>query len=181
LGLNQGRNVWAFRGYFAGVSSYRGELPLHARLFPGDQLARGFRTGELAPYALVRSERADGTTSFRAQSPGANLVSAVNTEYRVPVMPRTEAAAFFDAGSSWLLPGWLGPSRPALLQRTNGALRSSTGIEMRWQIPGLEQTLRIHYAINPLRFGRAILLPDATRFRPPDRRAALGWALGSLF
>lgn len=184
FGLNQGRpprRAWAFRSYFAGVSSFRGELPYHARLFPGDQLVRGFRSGELAPYALVRVDRSDGTSSFRAQSPGADLVGAVNTEYRVPVVPRTEAAAFFDAGSGWLLPGWVGPHRPALLEGTNGALRASTGIEMRWLIPGLEQTVRLHFAINPLRLGRTILLPGGTRFRPPDRRGAWGWALGPLF
>ena len=42
-------------------------------------------------------------------------------------------------------------------------------------------TVRFHYAINPLRLGRTILLPGGTRFRPPDRRGAWGWALGSLF
>jgi len=184
FGLNQGRpaeRMWAFRGYFTGVSSYHGELPLHARLFPGEELVRGFRTGELAPYALVTTTRADGSTSFRAQSPGADLVGGVNAEYRVPVMPRTEAAAFFDAGSGWLLPGWLGSTRPTLLEGTNGALRSSTGVEMRWRVPGLEQPLRVHYAFNPLRLSRDILLPDGTRFRPPNRRTALGWAFGSVF
>jgi outer membrane protein insertion porin family len=184
FGLNQGRRtgrMWAFRGYFAGVSSYRGELPLQARLFPGEELVRGFRTGELAPYALVSSTRADGSTSFRAQSPGADLVGGVNAEYRVPVMPRTEVAAFFDAGSGWLLPGWLGPNRPTLLEGTSGALRSSTGIEMRWRVPGLEQPLRVHYAFNPLRLSRGILFPDGTRFQPPNRRTALGWAFGSVF
>ncbi len=173
--------MWAFRGYFTGVSSYHGELPLHARLFPGEELVRGFRTGELAPYALVTTTHADGSTSFRAQSPGADLVGGVNAEYRVPVMPRTEAAAFFDAGSGWLLPGWLGSTRPTLLEGTNGALRSSTGVEMRWRIPGLEQPLRVHYAFNPLRLSSAILFPDGTHFHPPNRRTALGWAFGSVF
>ncbi|HEX2713177.1 MAG TPA: BamA/TamA family outer membrane protein, partial [Candidatus Acidoferrales bacterium] len=175
------RRTWAFRGYLSSVSSYRGELPLQARLFPGDELVRGFRTGELGPYALVKTAPAGGTSSFRVESPGADLVGAVNGEYRVPATPRTEAAAFFDLGSGWLLPGWLGPSRPALLGRTNGALHGSTGIEMRWRVPGLEQPLRIYYAFNPLRPRHNLHLPDGSRFRVPDRRAALRWAFVSLF
>lgn len=178
--LSSLRNSWAFRGYLAGVSSTRGDLPLHARYFPGDTLVRGFRAGELAPYALVLSSGSAGAPAFRAGSPGANLVGAVNTEYRIPIVPRTEAAAFFDAGSGWLLPNWLGPNRPALLGATNGVLRASTGIELRWQVPGVGQTLRIHYALNLLRLRRSILLPDGSLFRPPDRHSALGWALGSL-
>ena len=181
LGQQQRRNAWAFRGYVASVSSYRGTLPLHARFFAGDQLVRGFRAGELAPYAVVRTDNADGTSTYRVQSPGADLVGAVNTEYRVPLDARTEAAAFFDAGSGWLLPGWLGANRPALLRGTNGVLRASTGVELRWRVPVVDQTVRVHCALNPLRLARELALPDGSRFRPPDRRASLGWALGSLF
>lgn len=175
------RNAWAFRGHLAGVSSFRGELPLQARLFAGDELVRGFRSGELVPYALVKSGQASGTPTYRAQAVGADLVGAVNTEYRLPLTQRTEAAAFFDAGSGWLLPGWLGANRPALLGGTSGVLRASAGVEMRWQVPIVGQTVRVHYAVNPMRLARAILLPDGSAFRPPDRGAALGWAIGTLF
>ncbi|HJY85458.1 MAG TPA: POTRA domain-containing protein [Candidatus Acidoferrales bacterium] len=179
--LSDGRNTWAFRGTLAGVSSYHGELPLHARLFGGDQFVRGFRTGELTPYALAESSGAQGTAVFQAQSPGADLVGAVNSEYRVPLVPRAEVAGFFDAGSGWLLPGWLGPNRPTLLRGTNGIPRASTGLELRWRLPVIEHTLRVHYSWNPLRLRETLSLPDGSRFRPPDRHAALGWALGSLF
>ena len=118
---------------------------------------------------------------FRTQSPGADLVGAVNSEYRVPLLPRTEVAGFFDAGSGWLLPGWLGPNRPTLLRGTNGVARASTGLELRWRLPVIDETLRVHYSLNPLRLAETLALPDGSRFRPPDRHAALGWALGSLF
>jgi outer membrane protein insertion porin family len=184
----RGRNVWGFRGYLAGVSSYNGtNLPLHSRFFPGEQLARGFRTGELTPYAIYRQGQADATPLYRVQSSGANLVAAGTTEYRIPLqpaVPRTELAAFFDAGSAWLLPRWLGPIRSVdgrLLPGTNGALRASTGLEVRWRVPGVNQTLRVHYAANPLRLAPTLLLADGSRFRPPDRPTALGWALGSFF
>jgi outer membrane protein insertion porin family len=179
--LSDGRNTWAFRGTLAGVSSYRGELPLQARLFGGDQFVRGFRTGELTPYALAETSGAQGAAVFRVQSPGADLVGSVNSEYRVPLVSRTEVAGFFDAGSGWLLPGWLGPNRPTLLRGTNGVPRVSAGLELRWRLPVIEQTLRVHYSLNPLRLAETLALPDGSRFRPPDRHAALGWALGSLF
>jgi outer membrane protein insertion porin family len=179
--LSGGRNAWAWRGYVGGVSTYdRGALPLHQRLYAGDQLVRGFRVGELAPYTVATTQ-----TSARAQAAGANLVAAVNGEYRVPLSaapkPRAEAAAFFDLGAGWLLPHWLGASRADLLRGTNGVLRASTGVELRFDLPVIHQPLRVHYALNPLRLARAILLPDGSPFRTPDRRTALGWALGSFF
>ncbi len=179
--LSGQRNAWAFRTYVAGVSSYRGDVPFHARFFPGEQLVRGFRAGELGPYAVVNTVNANGTRGTRAQTAGANLVGAMNAEYRMPVAPRAEAAAFLDAGSGWLLPGWLGPTRPLLLGATNGAWRSSTGMEMRWQVPVVDQTVRVYYAINPLRLARTMGLPDGSVFRPSNRRRGAGWALGTMF
>jgi outer membrane protein insertion porin family len=187
--LSRRRNSWAFRGYLSGVSSYRGDLPLSSRLFAGDELVRGFRPGELSPYALVSPASAPGVSVFRAQAVGADLAGAVNAEYRMPLAhqnasgraPRAELAGFFDTGSGWLLPGWLGPNRPALLEGTNGALRASTGVELRLRLPVVEQTVRVHYSMNPLRLAEAFALPDGSKFRPPDRRAAFGWALGNFF
>ncbi len=175
------RNAWALRSYVAGVGGFRGDLPFHSRYFAADELVRGFREGELSPYAAVKSIGINDAGNLRAQPTGSTLTGAVNAEYRVPLLAGTEAAAFFDAGSGWLLPNWLGPSRPELLAGTNGVLRSSTGVEMRWMVPGLHQTARVHFALNPLRLKRSILLADHSIFRPPDRSSAWGWAIGSLF
>jgi len=179
--FGNGRNMWGFRTYFAGVSSYHGDLPFQDRLFTGSDLVRGFRTGELAPYAITESTDASGKNIFNASSPGANLTGAVNTEYRIPLPAGTETAGFFDIGSAHLLPNWLGPDRPNLLRGTNGVLRASTGVQLRWTVPGVRQPLRLYYAYNPLRLRRPLLLPDRSLFRPRDRTAALGWAIGSLF
>ncbi len=180
--LSGGRNAWALRGYLAGVSGYGASpLPLHKRLFGSEELLRGFRAGEVAPYAVVETVSADGTPALRAQSAGGNLVGAFNGEYRVPLDRRTEAAGFLDAGTGWLLPQWLGAAKPNLVGGTNGLLRASTGVELRFRMPVVNETLRLHYAVNPLRLARAIVLPDGNVFRPPDRRAVFGWALGSLF
>jgi len=182
--LSHGRNAWAWRGYVAGVSTYDGQpLLLGDRLFGGEQLLRGFRTGELAPYVATSAQGVDGSTLRSTRSGGANLAVAANAEYRVPVeagKTKAEGVAFFDTGVGWLLPQWLGSSRPQVVDGTNGVLRASTGLELRLTLPVIRQPLRFHYAVNPLRLASAVL-SDGTPFRGPDRHAAFGWALGTFF
>lgn len=183
--LTNGRNAWAWRGFLAGVSAHDGgSLLLNQRLFAGDQLVRGFRVGELAPYEVSTTQNPDGTATSRTEVAGANLVAAVNGEYRVPLDPAPgngEAAAFFDFGVGWLLPQWLGAVKPGVLGGTNGVVRASVGVELRFDLPVVRVPVRIHYAVNPLRLASELLLPDGSFFRPPDRRSAFGWALGSFF
>jgi len=179
--LTDGRNTWAFRSYAAGVSTFDGSLLFQDRYFAGNDLLRGFRGGEIAPYAVEDLTDASGKGSFQAIPAGGDLLAAVNTEYRIPVAPRTEVVGFFDTGSGWLLPNWLGPRRPILLAGTNGFLRASTGFELRWQAPIVEQPLRLDFAVNPLRLAKSFLLPGGSRFRASDRRWAWGWGMGSLF
>ncbi len=174
-------NAWAFRGTVVGAGSYRGDMPLYARLFAGDQFVRGFRPGELGPYTAVTSAGSTGAETFCAAPVGANLAAAWNAEYRVPLTRRSEAVGFFDLGAGRLLPNWLGPARPALLAATNSVLRGSTGLELRYTVPGVEIPLRVNYAVNVFRLRNALRLPNGSVFRAPDRGAAFGWALGSLF
>lgn len=177
-------SAWAFRGYLSGVTSFRGDMPANSRILAGDDLVRGAGMGELGPYALNKTQNADGTASYQTTPSGADVVAAVNTEYRVPVAPRTQAAAFFDAGSGWLLPNWLGPDKP-MLAGANYNMAAATGVELKWMIPGIEQTIRMHYAINPFHIRRSLVVVDGSDAVPvllPRRhRARLGWALGSLF
>jgi outer membrane protein assembly complex protein YaeT len=165
-------NAWAFRASFNGAGSYRGDMPLYARFFSGDELVRGLRPGELGPYALT-------TTSVAPA--GANLLAAASAEYRIPLGGGTQAAGFFDLGSGLLLPNWLGPTKPLLLGATNGALHGSTGIELRWTVPGVQVPVRAYYAVNVLRLDRFISLSEKSRFFAHDRFSAFGWGLGSLF
>jgi len=179
--LSQGRNTWGFRAYLAGVASHRGTLPLESRLYPGDELVRGFRSGEVGPYVVVKTEPSTGPATYRVENLGANLVSAVNVEYRMALLPRTHGAAFFDAGTGWMVFPWVGPGRPSLLERTDGLLRASAGYELRFELPVINQIVRVHYACNPLRLAEAFVLADGSVFQPVERRRAIGWGLGSLF
>jgi outer membrane protein assembly complex protein YaeT len=169
-------HAWAFRMKFSGAGSYRGEMPFFCRFFYGDEIVRGLRPGELGPYALTAK-----TTTYSAAPAGANLVGGANAEYRIPLSGGTEAAGFFDLGSGWLVPNWLGPARPLLLRSTNGVLHGSTGIELRWTVPGVQVPVRVYYAVNVLRLDRSIRLSDKSFFFPRNRFSAFGWGLGALF
>lgn len=175
------QNAWAFRTTFSAVGSYQGDLPISTRLFSGDAEVRGLTPGELGPYAAIPVTAANGTQTYTAIPAGANLVSAVNLEYRIPLRGTVQAAGFFDLGTGWLLPNWLGKSRPTLLDSTNGVLHGSLGIELRWTIPELQVPVRAYYSVNILRLNRFLPLPDGTLFHAHNKLFTLGWALGNLF
>jgi outer membrane protein insertion porin family len=174
-------NSWAFRTIVSGAGSYRGDMPFYSRFFSGDELVRGFRRGELGPYAMTATTTASGATTHSVVPAGANLMASANAEYRIPLAGGTEAAGFFDLGSGRLLPNWLGPTRPLLLTATNGTLHGSTGIEIRWTVPGVQVPVRAYYALNVLRLDRSIPLSSKSIFRASNRFCAFGWGLGSLF
>jgi len=175
------QNAFAFRTSIGGAGSYRGDMPLYARLFPSDNQVRGLHAGELGPYAVLPSTSSTGATQFSAAPAGANLFAATNFEYRIPLSSGTQASAFFDLGSGWLLPNWLGPTRPLLLATTNGILHGSTGLQIQWTVPGIQVPVRAYYAVNVLRLNRFLKLPDGTLFHAHNPRSGFGWALGTLF
>jgi len=175
------RNAWAFRTTVSAAGSYEGNMPLYARFFSGDDLVRGLRPGELGPYQTLATGSSSGVTTYSAVPTGANLLAATNLEYRVPLKFGVEGATFFDAGSGWLLPNWLGPTRPPLINSTNGLLHGSTGFEVRWTLPLVGVPLRMNYSFNILRLNRALFMPDGSVFRVHNRLGVLGWGLGPLF
>jgi outer membrane protein assembly factor BamA len=173
--------AWAFRTTFGGAGSYRGDMPFYARLFSGDELIRGFRPGELGPDAVAARTAPSGAPVYSAAPAGANFLTAGNAEYRFPLAGGTEAAAFFDLGSGFLFPNWLGPTKPLLLGATNGVLHGSTGIELRCTVPGVQVPVRAYYSLNVLRLNRYIVLSDKSRLLAHNRFSAFGWGLGTLF
>jgi outer membrane protein assembly complex protein YaeT len=174
-------NAWAFRTTFSGVGSYRGDMPPYALLFSGDAQVRGLSSGELGPYAAVPTVSSSGGQTYSAQPAGANMVTAANAEYRVPLGGGTQVTGFFDLGSGWLLPNWLGQTRPTLLDSTSGILHGSLGIEFQWTVPGVQVPVRANYSVNVLRLNRFLVLPNGALFHAHDRLFAFGWALGTLF
>jgi outer membrane protein assembly complex protein YaeT len=174
-------NAWAFRTTFSAAGSYRGSAPLYSRFFAGDQFVRGLGDGELGPVAMTERVTPSGVVVASPSYAGANLITAANAEYRVPLRNGVQAAGFFDLGSGWLLPNWLGPGKPTLLSATNGVLHGSTGIQLQWTIPRIQVPFRSFYAINVLRLDRLIPLSGKSILHPHNRFGAFGWGLGSLF
>jgi len=174
-------NSWGFRTTFSGVGSYRGDLPLYAMLFSGDAQVRGLSSGQLGPYAAIPPVSSAGNQTYSALPAGANVVAAANAEYRITLGGGTQVVGFFDLGSGWLLPNWLGNARPTLLESTNGILHGSVGIELRWTVPEIQVPVRVYYSVNILRLNRFLQLPDGSLFHAHNKLFAFGWALGTLF
>ena len=175
------RNAWAFRTTVTAAGSYQGDMPLYARFFSGDDFVRGLRPGELGPYQTLATTSPSGATTYSAVPSGANLIAASNLEYRFPLARTIEGAAFLDAGSGFLLTNWIGPTRPTLINSTNGLLHSTSGFELRWTLPIIGAPVRINYSFNLLRLNRRVLLPDGSMTHLRDPLGALGWGLGPLF
>ncbi|HEY6946357.1 MAG TPA: POTRA domain-containing protein [Candidatus Acidoferrum sp.] len=174
-------NAWAFRSTFRAAGSYRGNMPFYSRFFSGDEFVRGLRDGELGPLALTPTTTASGATRYAPSYAGANLLTATNAEYRIPLRSGVRAAGFFDLGSGWLLPNWLGPAKPTLLSTTNGILHGSTGVQLEWTIPSVQVPFRSYYALNVLRLDRVIPLSSKSLLHAHNRFGVFGWGLGSLF
>ena len=160
------KNAWAFRTIFSATGSYSGDMPFYSRLFAGDEFVRGLHTGELGPLTMTPQITPSGATTYAPSYAGANLLTATNAEYRIPLRNGVEATGFFDLGSGWLLPKWLGPTKPTLLRATNGILHGSTGFEIQWTIPGIQVPFRSYYALNDH--------DPANTNGVKDKRAALG-------
>jgi outer membrane protein assembly complex protein YaeT len=174
------QNAWAFRTTFRGIGSYSGDMPSSARWYGGDDFVRGLRDGELGPQAVV-SSGSSGAARYSAAPAGANLIGASNAEYRVRFGGGTEAAGFFDVGSGLLQRNWLGRWKPATIDSTNGIVHASTGIELRWTLPGVGVPVRAYYAWNVRRLNRSVWMPDGALLHLRNRLGAFGWGLGSLF
>jgi outer membrane protein assembly complex protein YaeT len=186
--LSSGRNTWAFRGFLGGIAAHPGQsLPLDLRLFGGPQLMRGMDAAELTPYTRVVTTDAAGKAITRWQPTGSTLIAAANLEYRIPAAGTVETVPFFDAGLAALIPGWTGYSNSA---HPEPLVRAAAGVELRFKLPATVggvpnplagKTLRLHYAVDPLAVAGRLLRAEEDGVRLPGRRAALGWALGSLF
>ena len=174
-------NSWAVRTTVSAAGSYHGSMPFYSRFFPGDEYVRGLRTGELGPIAMTEHFTPSGAIVSAPSYSGANLITAANAEYRIPLHNGLEAAGFFDLGSGRLLSNWLGPAKPNLLSATNGIVHGSTGLQLQWTIPGVQVPFRTYYAVNVLHLDRWIPLSERSLLHAHNRFGAFGWGIGSLF
>jgi hypothetical protein len=68
-----------------------------------------------------------------------------------------------------------------VIDSTNDIVHGSTGIELRWTVPGIGVPVRAYYALNVLRLNSSVWMPDGSLLHLRNPLTAFGWGLGSLF
>jgi outer membrane protein insertion porin family len=175
--LSGGRNTFAFRARFNHIIPY-GKLstgepmspPFFERLFSGGEFSlRGFDIRSVSPWAFTRSARKDNagnplidpTTGLPFISEqlipvGGDTTALFTGEYRIPLVGPLQLNAFADFGTSIVLREEnlvvFGPDTfIELLGNTNKVWRLSTGGEIQFLLPVINQPFRLIFAYNPLR------------------------------
>ncbi len=171
-----GKNSFAIR-FQAAFARPRGPRPLRTDqlLFPGEEVARGFPSGGLTPWAHPA-----GADQFPVPT-GADTVLGFSAEYRIPIQGPLSAAAFFDLG-------WSGLSRnrveretgSRLIDVSNRLMRGSAGGELRLQLPVIHQPGRLIFSWNPLRLD-SLVHGASSSLRLADPRRSIRFALGGLY
>lgn len=129
-------------------------VPIYERYFPGGifgaGMIRGYRLRSLGPRILVQ-EGTDPSAALIAYGIGGNLLTALNVELEVMIVPpaNIKAVIFFDAGNAFNTEAlYCTEPNPVELPKSDpcsgfsfGDLRYSLGFGFRWRSP-----------IGPLRF-----------------------------
>jgi len=163
------------KSFQAETLSVIGGVPLFRRFFLGGETeVRGYDFNSMAPLARVQRFTQSTTGELTLASSDVRPVGGdseviFNAEYRVPIVWRISAAAFFDIGASlnarrldterfvMQVPNQqLGTidvitvlSRPAEPEFQLPNYRYSTGFELRFPVPVLNIPLRLIFAANP--------------------------------
>lgn len=175
--ISGGRNTLALRFRFSHIIPY-GKLstgdpmapPFFERFFSGGEFTlRGFDLRSVSPWAVTRAARLDPVgnpildpgTGFPLISeqvlPIGGDTSILSTaEYRMPIAGPLILVGFADFGTSTI---WrkdnlvvFGPDTQIdLLESTNNVFRLSTGVEVQFNLPVINQPFRLIFAYNPLK------------------------------
>ena len=106
-------------------------------------------------------------------------------EYRVPIAGPLTLNAFLDVGTSTILRKnkltIFGPETAVqLLPNTNGVIRASTGVEIQFLMPMINQPFRLIFAYNPMVLNTDIIL-QGRRFRLEEDRTNVKFTVGYTF
>ncbi|MFQ5739116.1 MAG: outer membrane protein assembly factor BamA [Acidobacteriota bacterium] len=204
--LSGGRNTFAFRAQFNHVLSYGKSsdgnplpVPFFERIFSGGEFSlRGFDIRSITPFAISRSARVDSKGNpvidpntglpqvAESLVPVGGDTSIVLTgEYRVPVVGPLQVNAFVDVGTSTVLRTsnlqLFGPDTfVELLGNTNNVWRASTGAEVQFLLPVVNQPFRLIFAYNPLALDTDIVLLGR-RFKIEEDRRNIKFTVGYTF
>lgn len=173
-----GRNSFALHLRYSQVRPL-GDKPLllERRLYPGNDMVRGFAHGSIGAWAAVSDDAHPAL-----QPAGADKVMGLSAEYRVPIYGALSGAGFADLAWTHLRPGRAAQSdtNARLIEKTNGIVRSSLGGELRLQLPVLHQPARLIFSWNPLRLN-TLFTDSSSALSLAEPRTALRFALGGFY
>lgn len=194
--LSGGRHTLAFRAQYQIIFPF-GKLPngdpmavpFFERIFSGGEFdLRGFDIRSVSPWAITRTPKLDGrgnpvvdpATGLPAISDslipvGGDSSLILTAEYRVPIVGPLQLTGFFDFGNTTVVKKdnlrLFGPNTVIqLLENTNNVWRASTGVELQFLLPVINQPFRLIFAYNPLIMDTEVVLGSVTfPLREPQR------------
>ncbi len=204
--LSGGRHTLAFRlraqhvwPYGTLPSGSEQTVPFFERIFLGGEFdLRGFDIRSVSPLAITRNALTDSQGNPLID-PGTGLPNITETlipvggdtsvvgtlEYRVPIAGPLTLNAFLDVGTSTILRKdkltIFGPETVVeLLPGTNGVIRASTGVEIQFLMPMINQPFRLIFAYNPKVLKSDIIL-RGRRFTLEEDRTNVKFTVGYTF
>lgn len=204
--LSGRRNTFALRIQAAHVRAFGnlpgGEpaaVPFFERIWSGGEFTlRGFDIRSVSPWAITRQPRLDGRgnpfidpgTGLPAISEsvipiGGDTSLIVTGEYRIPIVGPLQLTAFTDFGTATILRKsdlrLFGPNTfVELLDATNRVWRMSTGAEVQFLLPVINQPFRLIFAYNPMVMETDFVLGGVT-FRPREQKRSVKFTVGYTF
>lgn len=162
----QARHVWPYGTLDNGLPM---TVPFFERIFSGGEFTlRGFDIRSVSPLGVTTvyhtTPAGDPIIDPFTGQPGytnslipvGGDTSVIGTvEYRVPIAGPLTVNGFLDIGTSTVLRksnlNLFGPdTKVELLEHTNSVLRASTGVELQFLLPVVNQPFRLIFAYNPL-------------------------------
>jgi len=198
--ISNRRNTFGFRLAGQYVMAFSGStVPFFDRFFIGGETTiRGFDIRSISPLVVTstRSLDANGkpiidfTTGLakinRSLSPiGGDTMGLFNGEYRIPVAGPLTMSLFYDVGISTVLDksglGVFGASTTnTLIESSNRAVRSSTGLEISFMLPMVNAPFRLIFAYNPQAY-RATVMAGLTPISIMEPRHDIKFTIGRSF
>ena len=204
--MSGGRNTLALRARLRHLMPYGrlpgGEpmaVPFFERIFSGGEFSfRGFDLRSVSPWAITRTPQLDGNlnpvvdpaTGLPAISDnlipvGADTELILTGEYRIPIVGPLQLTAFGDLGGATVLRKsnlrLFGPDTfIQLLNSTNNIWRASTGVEVQFIMPMVNQPFRLIFAYNPLILDTDVVL-GGIRFPLREPKRNMKFTVGYTF
>lgn len=174
-------------------------VPFFERIFMGGEFdLRGFNIREVSPIAITRTARVDDKGNpIVDPSTGLPLISTspipvggdtslvLTTEYRIPIAGPLQLTGFLDFGTTSVLRRsslqlFGRETFVDLLENTNNVWRASTGVEVQFLLPVINQPFRLIFAYNPLILDSSMIL-EGLRIPLQEDRSGVKFSVGYSF